>query len=141
MNKDEATETAHAADLAGQVERRVVRRFLEQNMKETDVDAWLKRGEYLPEAMRDFHDQKDIFKAIHEIVKEPPDSRERRPTWVEAHIYVVDVFLWFMARRGYTLQRTRRRGNFRDLETDVQTQKELRDAAFTQALGLTPYNA
>ncbi|HBE9089627.1 TPA: hypothetical protein KNG84_001649, partial [Serratia fonticola] len=26
---------------------------------------WLKSGEYLPAFMRDFHDQKDIFKAMH----------------------------------------------------------------------------
>lgn len=103
-------------------------------MKQTNIDEWLKSGEYLPEVLRDFHDQKDVFKAMHEIIKEPEDGQDRRPTWREGHIYVIDVFLWFMARRGYTLQRTRRRGNFRDLSADVQRQNELRDAASTKIL-------
>ena len=108
-------------------------------MKITDVDAFLKSGEYLPKVMRDFHDQKDLFKAMHQIVGENPEDTIKRPSWIEGHVYVIDVFLWFMARRGYTLQRTRRKGNFRDLESDVQVQKELRDTADAKAIGLTPY--
>lgn len=109
-------------------------------MKTTNVDAWLKSGEYLPEWMRDFHDQKEIFKAIHEIIS--TNEGTKHISWMDAHIYTIDVFLWFMARRGYTLQRTRRRGNFRDLTTDVQAQTEKRNAAFTAALtqGMTPSN-
>lgn len=99
-------------------------------MKEINVDAWLKSGEYLPEVMRDFHDQKDLFRAMHEIIQVQPDDMIKRPSWVEGHCYVVDVFLWFMARRGYTLQRTRRRGNFRDLKEDIEQQTKLeQDAA------------
>jgi hypothetical protein len=109
-------------------------------MKTTDVDAWLKNGEYLPEVLRDFHDQKDIFKAMHSIVKERTDDTIKRPDWITGQCYVIDVFLWFMARRGYTLQRTKRRGNFRDLEADVKAQNELRDAADAKTIGLTPYN-
>ena len=73
-------------------------------MKTTDVDAWLKSGEYLPEVLRDFHDQKDVFKAMHQIVRDPVTTI-KRPSWIEGHVYVIDVFLWFMARRGYTVQR------------------------------------
>ena len=99
-------------------------------MKETNVDAWLKSGEYLPDVMRDFHDQKDLFRAMHEIIQERPEDMVKRPSWVEGHCYVVDVFLWFMARRGYTLQRTRRRGNFRDLNADIEQQTRMaQDAA------------
>ena len=92
-------------------------------MKTTDVDAFLKSGEYLPDVLRDFHDQKDIFKAMHEIVKDHPEDTIKRPSWIDGQVYVIDVFLWFMARRGYTLQRTRRKGNFRDLEADVQRRR------------------
>lgn len=110
-------------------------------MKTTNIDAWLKSGKYLPEILRDFHDQKDIFKAMHEIIQERPEDTIKRPSWIEGQCYVIDVFLWFMARRGYTLQRTRRRGNFRDLAVDVQAAKNERDAAMAKAMGLTPYNA
>ena len=97
--------------------------------RETNVDAWLKSGEYLPEPLRDFHDQKEVFKAMHEIVREDPASFIKRPSWMEGQCYVIDVFLWFMARRGWTLQRTRRNGNFRDLWADVGEQTRRRDAA------------
>ena len=96
--------------------------------RKINVDQWLKSGEYLPEPLRDFHDQKEVFKAMHEIVRETPGSLVRRPNWMEGQCYVIDVFLWFMARRGWTLQRTRRDGDFRDLDADVQAQTEKRDA-------------
>lgn len=95
----------------------------------TNIDQWLKSGEFLPEPLRDFHDQKDVFKAMHEIIKERPGDPIRRPTWIEWQCYVIDVFLWFMARRGWTLQRTRRRGDFRNLDADVSEQTERRNAA------------
>lgn len=93
-----------------------------------NVDQWLKSGEYLPEPLRDFHDQKEVFKAMHEIAREPSGAMVRRPGWIEGQCYVIDVFLWFMARRGWTLQRTRRAGDFRDLADDVRAQTEKRDA-------------
>lgn len=100
-------------------------------MKLTNVDEWLKAGKYLPEFMRDFHAQKDIFKAVHELLRE--NDGTKRISWVDAHIYTIDVFLWFMARRGYTLQRTRTKGEFRDLDADVAEAKKRRDDAFTAA--------
>jgi hypothetical protein len=110
-------------------------------MKTTDVDEWLKKGEYLPKVLRDFHDQKDVFKAIHQTINVDGHEYAKTVNWVTGQCYVVDIFLWFMARRGYTLQRTRRRGNYRDLTADVLEKRELRDAADAKALGLTPYNA
>ena len=84
------------------------------------LQEWVKSGEYLPLFMRDFHDQKRIFKRIDEviqaIVREGP---YQLPNWVSAHIYVVDYFLWFMARRGYTLQRSRKRVDFVNMEQDL----------------------
>lgn len=106
--------------------------------RKINVDQWLKSGEYLPEPLRDFHDQKAVFKAMHELVREQPDATVRRPGWIEGQCYVIDVFLWFMARRGWTLQRTRRHGDFRDLEADVRARTEERDASDAALLGLTP---
>jgi hypothetical protein len=101
---------------------------------ETNVDQWLKSGDYLPEPLRDFHDQKEVFKAMHSIIQEKPDAMIKRPTWIEGQCYVIDVFLWFMARRGYTLQRTRRRGSFRNLDDDVRAQTEARSSALNAML-------
>lgn len=108
-------------------------------MKTTNVAEWLNSGEYLPPPLRDFHDQKDVFKAIHQIVDVGAIDYTKNMNFVTGQVYVIDVFLWFMAKRGYTLQRTRRRGDFRSLEADV---KAARDARNGQLAGLldTPPN-
>jgi hypothetical protein len=99
-------------------------------MPDFNVEQWLKDGKYLPEPMRDFHDQKDLFKAIHETVDMSNVSEYTKGiTWASAHVYIIDVFLWYMARRGYTLQKTRTRGQFRDLQTDVEECRQRRNAA------------
>lgn len=74
---------------------------------------WLSSGKHLPKFMRDFHDQKDLFKLIyycyengtHEIGVDVPN-------WVQAHVFTIDWFLWWMASRGYTLQKTRKKVDF-----------------------------
>ena len=105
------------------------------------LDAWLESGEYLPPPLRDFHDQKEVFKAMHERIAEDPQALVKRPSWIEGQCYVIDTFLWFMARRGYTLQKTRKRLEFRDLEEDVYVQTQARNEASAKAMGLTPHNA
>jgi hypothetical protein len=92
------------------------------------LEAWMKSGAYLPPMMRDFHDQKDLFKTIHELVENSRTARGRDDfggmRWIDAHCYTIDVFLWFMAKRGYTLQRSRQRLPFRDLSADVKAGME-----------------
>ncbi len=78
------------------------------------VKEWLKSGEYLPKFMRDFHDQKDLFKAMH-ILYESKDNKsphQNKPNWIEGQCYVIDWFLWYMAIRGYTLQKSRKKLQF-----------------------------
>lgn len=97
-------------------------------MKLTNVDEWLDSGGYLPEVLRDFHDQKDIFKAIHQTTLVEAHHYANKIDFVAGQCYAIDIFLWWMARRGYVLQRTHRRGNFCNLEADVHKQKEIRNA-------------
>jgi len=95
------------------------------------IQDWLKAGEYLPAFMRDFHDQKNLFQAIHHYI--PANSDERlyeQPSWINGQIYVIDVFLWWMARRGYTLQRTHKKGEFRSVEEDVEAVRNYHRAKF-----------
>lgn len=103
-----------------------------------NIEEWLKSGKHLPEPLRDFHDQKDVFKAMHAL-QQPSGPSELEAgafavDWITGHCYVVDRFLWFMARRGYTLQRSRARLPFRDLEADVRAETDRRNAAFTDML-------
>lgn len=98
------------------------------------LTAWLKSGRYLPDFMRDFHDQKDVFKAIHEITRVEEHGYAKDIDWVAGQCYVIDIFLWWMARRGYTLQRSRVDMPFRNLNLDVEVCKKARDEASTNAL-------
>jgi len=58
---------------------------------------------YIPEEFDDFHDQKDLFKEIWGEYKH--DNFPTGLTWVGAHTFVIDIFLWHMARKGYKLQK------------------------------------
>lgn len=84
------------------------------------LSEWLNSGEYLPRFMRDFHDQKDIFKTMHNTIHNADDNGNPR----DGHIYVVDTFLWYMARCGYTLQRSRKDVSFKELQEDIDRYKD-----------------
>jgi hypothetical protein len=102
------------------------------------VTGWLRSGEYLPDFMRDFHDQKDLFKAVDDIrqrsVERNGGSYMRDLSWSDAHVYTVDIFLWMMARHGYTLQRSRKRGvTFPDVHDFTAESKRREREAFASA--------
>lgn len=89
------------------------------------LNDYLKSGNYLPEFLRDFHNQKDLFKRIDETVANSQEKNKddiiykRMPGWTICHIYVVDYFLWHMAKCGYTLQRSRAKIEFIDYDEDM----------------------
>jgi len=89
-----------------------------------DLNEWMQSLEYMPEFMRDFHDQKAVFKDMHRrYINSDTQPREGTPNWVEGHIYVTDWFLWYMASRGYTLQKSRVKTEFLEMthnEVDKQ---------------------
>ena len=92
-----------------------------------DLGEWLKSGDYLPDIMRDFHDQKDIFKAIHQTVDVEKHAYAGAVDWVAGQCYSVDIFLWWMAKRGYVLRRARHKKGFCNLSADVAKAKQQRD--------------
>jgi len=98
-----------------------------------DMQTWLK-GQYLPECLRDFHDQKDLFKAIHETTRVEGHPYAGKVDWVAGQCYVIDIFLWWMAQRGYTLQRSRTRMEFRSLRADVEAAQMARRAHLSAIL-------
>jgi len=89
---------------------------------------WVDSGKHLPSWLRDFHDQKDVFKACEETLGKPQDGI----TWVDGHVYTIDRFLRFMALHGYTLRRTR--ADAVQIADTVADCKKRRDAAFMQTL-------
>lgn len=98
------------------------------------LERWLQEGRHLPRFMRDFHDQKDLFRAIHQTICVRNTEHIGGVTWVEGQIYVIDIFLWWMARRGYTLQPARADQEFMDIHETIRKQNEIRNAAETAEL-------
>ncbi|MGQ3040591.1 MAG: hypothetical protein ACT6TH_15165 [Brevundimonas sp.] len=103
----------------------------------TDFDRWRSSGAYLPEFMRDFHDQKDLFKALQDVVDRANAKHGGltylNATWTDYHTYTVDIFLWVMAGHGFTLQRARRKFAFGDIWSFVS---KARDAARAQSAAI-----
>lgn len=124
MNK----EIEQFIDTAGDVEGKLS--DIEQSLK---MRKWLEKGEYLPPIMRDFHDAKRIFKTIQTtIIAEEKPVIVRRPDFIEAQCYVIDVFLWYMAKHGYTLQKSRAKLEFRDLISDIEQCEQKRCSEFAE---------
>lgn len=94
------------------------------------LSEWLTSGEYLPHFMRDFHDQKDVFKAMHNTIHNANENGNPR----DGHIYVVDTFLWYMARCGYTLQKSRKDVPFKDMQDDIDRYKAEVNRAFSSMI-------
>jgi hypothetical protein len=80
---------------------------------EQELLQWLQETKHLPECIRDFHDQKELFRFMHEVYEGNPVNHNIN--CIEGHEYVVDWFLWFMGSRGYTLQKTRAKKAFKPL--------------------------
>ncbi len=84
------------------------------------LDTWLKAGLHLPPILRDSSNQAALFRFLNKVqengiqqykLKYPtmPETSARRfaVDLISAHVYVIDTFLWMLAKCGYTLQRTR----------------------------------
>lgn len=51
------------------------------------MKAWREEGRHLPAILRDFHDQKAVFRAMHELQVAAGGASHwiREPSWVEGH--------------------------------------------------------
>ena len=88
-----------------------------------NLDTYLKSGLYLPAPLRDFHDAKEVFKTMHASID--PNNESIKPVnWMAGQCYVIDIFLWWMAKRGWTLQRSRAAVEFDDLGADVKVYRD-----------------
>ncbi len=107
-----------------------------------DTQKFLESGEYLPEFMRDFHDQKLLFKYLNEVVYNAKQKAtwnkadlERLPDWISAQVYTIDFFLWVMGRHGFTLQKSRKHiDDFQDIEKDLSDYRKYLDRQVAQSI-------
>src|SRR5690625_136409 len=86
---------------------------------ENKLKGYLDSGKYLPDFMEDFHDQKNLFKRLDVINQNRSDNYTKNISWTEAHVYTVDIFMWYMAAHGYTLQKSRKEVPFYDVDQDL----------------------
>lgn len=92
---------------------------------------WLQDSKYLPEFLQDFHDQKDVFKLIHSECDIENNEYTKDISWVSGHVYVIDLFLWYMAKCGYTLQKSRKKLDFYDINQEIKENRQSRINSFS----------
>jgi len=111
---------------------------MNEDRKEAEqMKKWLQSQKHLPLFLRDFGTAGWLFRWIDKKVEKrrndprSADMMDDMPTSRDAHIYVIDFFLWFMAMYGWTLQRSRKRLEFDDIETMLeQFEQEERNAFY-----------
>lgn len=87
-----------------------------------NIKRYLNSGAHLPDFMKDFHDQKALFKAIYTQFNTGGNKTKVLDDvpWVDAHIFTIDCFLWWMALNGYKLQKIRSKEiSFSDPEESI----------------------
>jgi hypothetical protein len=84
---------------------------------------WREDMQHLPEFMRDFHDQKNLFKALSCSFE---NANECPINFMDGQIYTIDWFLWFMAIHGYKLTKTTANVEHRDIDEAVNQGRNYR---------------
>lgn len=100
--------------------KKVKNKSREGEIEMEKLQQYLDSGEYLPDFLEDFHDQKTLFKRLDRIVKARNDSYTKDVNWVSGQVYTIDIFLWFMAKHGYTLQKSRKKVLFHDIHEELE---------------------
>jgi len=93
------------------------------------LDEYRAKGLHLPTILRDFHDQKDIFKQIGGM-----EYYGKEITWVEGHVYTIDYFLWIMAKYGYELRKVTRKVPRENIHEAIKARKEAEYRMFREEL-------
>lgn len=99
-----------------------------------ELKEYLNKGKHIPDFMKDFHDQKYLFKAIYQQWIKENEILER-VNWVDAHVFTIDIFLWWMGLHGYKLQKSRKKGiDFYDTDATISHFTEARKDMFSSIL-------
>lgn len=90
-----------------------------------NIKDFLSNCKFLPWFLRDFHDQKALFKSVERHMGRDDEARYG-VDWVKANCYTIDKFLRYMAMHGYTLQKSRVHCDFCSLEETLKKDEEER---------------
>jgi hypothetical protein len=90
--------------------------------------ARVRAAKHLPKFMRDFHDQKDLFKTIQVTMEDKNPETCKAVNWINGQCYCIDVFLKFMAIHGYELRKVNHATS--DLTESINARREREAEAF-----------
>lgn len=100
------------------------------------LQQWRESGKYLPPELQDFHAQKDLFKNIHTFVAVDKHEYCKDINWAVGQCYMIDIALWYLARKGYTLQKSRQKLEFEKIEDDTAARQEMENKQLVQMLDI-----
>ena len=93
---------------------------------------WRDESKHLPHFLREFHDQKDLFKSMLDYFN---NAEEMPVNWQDGHVFTIDWFLWFMAAHGYTLQKTKAKcDDFHNLDDTMEKSRQARRDHFASVV-------
>lgn len=98
------------------------------------LEQWREDKKHLPEFLKDFHDQKDFFKYLHEALRLHDHELLKDVSWIQNHVYTMDMLLFVLARYGWTLQRSRAHQNFDDLDSKIKEMNDYKSQQFNNLL-------
>lgn len=106
-------------------------KYVTNNEEHQALKDHILAGKHLPAILRDFHDQKDVFKAIGNR-----KVNDKEVDWITAQIYAIDHLLWWMAQHGYELKKVGPNNPVPrfDIDDTIEKKKEEASAAFFAAL-------
>lgn len=95
-------------------------------------------GDHLPEILRAYDDQDQLFRAMHGLTGWNDDDHcASDVTHITGNKYVVELFLKFMAEHGYVLRKDPQLAGARDIETSLaqfeQKEREVRQSMIESA--------
>lgn len=95
---------------------------------------YVESGAHLPDILKDFHDQKDFFKAIYQKWGEGSEVLNS-VKWTDAHVFTIDIFLHWAGLHGYKLQKSRAKNvEFYDIVDTIQHCNKIKSDQFSQML-------
>lgn len=87
----------------------------------------------LPDFLKDFHDQKELFKSMQDFYQDNESFKKLPNSWVDNQVYMIDFFLWFMGLHGWKLQKDRTKGvDFYNIEDTLTEARKQREDAFSK---------
>lgn len=98
------------------------------------IMRWREDQKFLPYFLKDFHDQKLFMKALAHY--DGCDFFDNNPTisWQDVHCYLIDFFLWRLARFGLVMKKSRKHLDFLDIDTMLNEFDEMMAQSFHNLL-------